>query len=152
MQSSGGRKRRISTCGPCYTRKQKCDRQYPCNHCTRRRRPEECVFGPPLTEAPSRRGSKGNDTVEVLPIVPDVSTQPLNVDSDGGSGMGAISGLAETATVRLPWDALEPESVTMITELTDASWFLRHIRTQFLLKHLGTSSTAVPTRGLCSEM
>ncbi|PWY78988.1 hypothetical protein BO83DRAFT_424916 [Aspergillus eucalypticola CBS 122712] len=39
-----GRKRRVTTCVPCYTRKQRCNRQYPCNHCTRRRRPEECVY------------------------------------------------------------------------------------------------------------
>ncbi|PGH03523.1 hypothetical protein AJ79_07358 [Helicocarpus griseus UAMH5409] len=38
------RKRRVTTCVPCYTRKQKCNRQYPCNHCTRRRRPEDCVY------------------------------------------------------------------------------------------------------------
>ncbi|PYH66911.1 uncharacterized protein BO88DRAFT_436990 [Aspergillus vadensis CBS 113365] len=38
------RKRRVTTCVPCYTRKQRCNRQYPCNHCTRRRRPEECVY------------------------------------------------------------------------------------------------------------
>lgn len=56
------RKRKVSSCIPCYTRKQKvsvlrdqsrnsclqsaiqCSRQYPCNHCTRRARPGECVY------------------------------------------------------------------------------------------------------------
>ncbi|KZN83794.1 hypothetical protein EN45_109020 [Penicillium chrysogenum] len=33
--------------------KRRCDRQYPCNHCTRRRRPEECVYGPPPVKVPS---------------------------------------------------------------------------------------------------
>ncbi|KAF3809598.1 putative transcription factor sol4 [Colletotrichum gloeosporioides] len=43
MQKSG-RKRVVSSCIPCYTRKQKCNRRYPCNHCARRRRPEECAY------------------------------------------------------------------------------------------------------------
>ncbi|KAJ5197411.1 hypothetical protein N7449_007890 [Penicillium cf. viridicatum] len=34
-------------------RKRRCDRQYPCNHCTRRRRPEECVYGSPPVNVPS---------------------------------------------------------------------------------------------------
>ncbi|QSS66970.1 fungal specific transcription factor domain-containing protein [Histoplasma capsulatum] len=38
------RKRRIQACYPCYTRKQKCNRQYPCNHCSRRRRAEGCIY------------------------------------------------------------------------------------------------------------
>ncbi|PVH99812.1 hypothetical protein DM02DRAFT_642767 [Periconia macrospinosa] len=49
-----GRKRRVSTCISCYNRKQKCDRRYPCNHCMRRRRPEECVYNsPPATQFPN---------------------------------------------------------------------------------------------------
>ncbi|KAI1407926.1 hypothetical protein F5Y13DRAFT_205604 [Hypoxylon sp. FL1857] len=40
----GQRKRSVLSCVPCYTRKQKCNRQYPCNHCTRRRRPELCSY------------------------------------------------------------------------------------------------------------
>ncbi|KAI0595294.1 hypothetical protein F4775DRAFT_595388 [Biscogniauxia sp. FL1348] len=43
MQQTG-RRRRVLTCMPCYTRKQKCNRQYPCGQCNRRRRPEECVY------------------------------------------------------------------------------------------------------------
>ncbi|KAL4745606.1 hypothetical protein BDW72DRAFT_186415 [Aspergillus terricola var. indicus] len=50
-----GRKRRVTTCAPCYTRKQKCNRQYPCNHCTRRRRPEECLYSPSPAELLSSR-------------------------------------------------------------------------------------------------
>ncbi|KAI1422484.1 hypothetical protein F5Y12DRAFT_762797 [Xylaria sp. FL1777] len=40
------RKREVSSCIPCYTRKQKCNRQYPCDHCTKRRRPEQCTYYP----------------------------------------------------------------------------------------------------------
>ncbi|KAI1380699.1 hypothetical protein F4677DRAFT_404340 [Hypoxylon crocopeplum] len=52
MMQHAGRKRRVSTCVPCYTRKQKCNRQYPCNQCTRRRRPEECVYSSPRARVP----------------------------------------------------------------------------------------------------
>ncbi|KAI0103932.1 hypothetical protein GGR51DRAFT_561312 [Nemania sp. FL0031] len=38
------RKRVISSCTTCYVKKQKCDRKYPCDHCIKRRRPDECVF------------------------------------------------------------------------------------------------------------
>ncbi|KAK3933640.1 hypothetical protein QBC46DRAFT_401584 [Diplogelasinospora grovesii] len=41
---SGKRKREVSSCIPCYIRKQKCDRQYPCNRCSRRRQPELCTY------------------------------------------------------------------------------------------------------------
>ncbi|KAJ5507322.1 hypothetical protein N7527_009465 [Penicillium freii] len=37
-----------------YVNRKRCDRQYPCNHCTRRRRPEECVYGSPPVNGPSR--------------------------------------------------------------------------------------------------
>ncbi|KAI1310674.1 hypothetical protein F5Y03DRAFT_392120 [Xylaria venustula] len=40
------RKRNVSSCIPCYTRKQKCNRRYPCDHCTKRRRPEQCGYYP----------------------------------------------------------------------------------------------------------
>ncbi|OJD15550.1 hypothetical protein AJ78_04207 [Emergomyces pasteurianus Ep9510] len=49
------RKRRIQACYPCYTRKQKCNRQYPCNHCSHRRRAEECVYSSPAADGSYRR-------------------------------------------------------------------------------------------------
>ncbi|KLJ10023.1 hypothetical protein EMPG_14560 [Blastomyces silverae] len=49
------RKRRIQACYPCYTRKQKCNRQYPCNHCSRRRRAEECIYSSPPVDGSARR-------------------------------------------------------------------------------------------------
>ncbi|RYC61058.1 hypothetical protein CHU98_g5136 [Xylaria longipes] len=52
------RKREISSCIPCYTKKQKCNRRYPCDHCTRRRRPELCAYYPSqATLSPGRRGA-----------------------------------------------------------------------------------------------
>ncbi|KAI0425449.1 hypothetical protein F5Y09DRAFT_321765 [Xylaria sp. FL1042] len=38
------KKRAVSSCLPCYSKKQKCNRHRPCNHCTRRRRPEQCTY------------------------------------------------------------------------------------------------------------
>ncbi|KAL2866906.1 uncharacterized protein BJX67DRAFT_354362 [Aspergillus lucknowensis] len=81
-----GRKRQVTTCVPCYKRKQKCSRQYPCNHCTRRRRPEECIYeSPPVNQAP-RAGSaaikarlQASENVETLEKL--VGTQELDQSS-----------------------------------------------------------------------
>ncbi|KAG9234590.1 hypothetical protein BJ875DRAFT_423692 [Amylocarpus encephaloides] len=51
---SSGRKRVVSSCVPCYTRKQKCNRQYPCNNCARRRCPEECAYYPSTASQTSK--------------------------------------------------------------------------------------------------
>ncbi|KAI5919056.1 hypothetical protein F4810DRAFT_689423 [Camillea tinctor] len=52
------RRRRVLTCIPCYTRKQKCNRQYPCSQCNRRRRPEECVYSPSRSLVSRARSSE----------------------------------------------------------------------------------------------
>ncbi|KAH6694898.1 hypothetical protein BKA61DRAFT_257048 [Leptodontidium sp. MPI-SDFR-AT-0119] len=59
MQSAGP-KRVVSSCIPCYTKKQKCNRCFPCNHCSRRRRPEECVYYP--SQAPALSTSTSTST------------------------------------------------------------------------------------------
>ncbi|KAI0545028.1 hypothetical protein F4679DRAFT_562829 [Xylaria curta] len=38
------RRRTVTSCLPCYSKKQKCDRQFPCDQCSRRRRPEQCTY------------------------------------------------------------------------------------------------------------
>ncbi|KAF2753059.1 hypothetical protein EJ05DRAFT_542249 [Pseudovirgaria hyperparasitica] len=38
------RKRPVAACQPCYSKKQKCDHQYPCSNCVRRRLPELCNY------------------------------------------------------------------------------------------------------------
>ncbi|KAI1490985.1 hypothetical protein F5X96DRAFT_633628 [Biscogniauxia mediterranea] len=48
------RKRTVSSCIPCYTKKQKCNRQYPCDQCSRRRRPELCAYYPSQAQLPAR--------------------------------------------------------------------------------------------------
>ncbi|KAK3291707.1 uncharacterized protein B0H64DRAFT_239296 [Chaetomium fimeti] len=50
------RKRVISSCVPCYTRKQKCNREYPCNHCARRQCTEDCVYHSTTETQPSSPG------------------------------------------------------------------------------------------------
>ncbi|RDH37727.1 hypothetical protein BDQ94DRAFT_182996 [Aspergillus welwitschiae] len=73
-----GRKRRVTTCVPCYTRKQRCNRQYPCNHCTRRRRPEECVYQSIITGDPS-------NTLLLEPARDPEPQEPPNVQLPNGS-------------------------------------------------------------------
>ncbi|KAI1799434.1 fungal-specific transcription factor domain-containing protein [Daldinia bambusicola] len=58
------KQRVVSSCIPCYLKKQKCNRQYPCNHCTRRRRPEECTYISNPRLSPSRQASVGSGTVQ----------------------------------------------------------------------------------------
>ncbi|KAI1085946.1 hypothetical protein F5B19DRAFT_480936 [Rostrohypoxylon terebratum] len=65
---SSSRKRVISSCIPCYTRKQKCNRECPCNHCSRRQCPEDCAYypttanrtsSPGVTDIPESKRRKG---------------------------------------------------------------------------------------------
>ncbi|OQE47076.1 hypothetical protein PENCOP_c001G00335 [Penicillium coprophilum] len=57
-------------------RKRRCDRQYPCNHCTRRRRPEECVYSsPPVNAAPGP--SVPTDYLETQPPRPVESARSM---------------------------------------------------------------------------
>src|SRR3569833_4183987 len=135
MQDGRGRKRPISTCVPCYTRKQKvsvslvipicpsipssapaderssreqCSRQYPCNHCTRRRRPEECVYGSPpaptntaitTTTTPSSSSSSSlTRHTDVTAAVDEVQglTRPMDLDNAAATRTEGVMGLGET--------------------------------------------------------
>ncbi|PGH34063.1 hypothetical protein GX50_03119 [[Emmonsia] crescens] len=86
------RKRKVSSCIPCYTRKQKCNRQYPCNNCARRRRPEECVYYPSGTiqsaipslktcEQPEQSGSRRRTGDGAGPISPDMPSDLAIIES-----------------------------------------------------------------------
>ncbi|OQE08247.1 hypothetical protein PENVUL_c010G06166 [Penicillium vulpinum] len=57
-------------------RKRRCDRQYPCNHCTRRRRPEECVYDSPPVNVPSY-SSVPADQLGTQPPRPVESARPM---------------------------------------------------------------------------
>ncbi|KAI0459052.1 hypothetical protein F5B21DRAFT_457047 [Xylaria acuta] len=74
------RRREISSCIPCYTKKQKCNRRYPCDHCTRRRRPELCAYYPSqATLSPGRRDTlNSRDGLNCLISQPS-STLPTSV-------------------------------------------------------------------------
>ncbi|KAF1818435.1 uncharacterized protein K489DRAFT_93990 [Dissoconium aciculare CBS 342.82] len=41
---SARNKRVVTACIPCHNRKQKCNRRFPCHHCTHRRRAEESAY------------------------------------------------------------------------------------------------------------
>ncbi|ORY04450.1 hypothetical protein BCR34DRAFT_544428 [Clohesyomyces aquaticus] len=69
------RKRRVRSCIPCYTKKQKCSRTYPCDNCTRRRKPDECAYcngatrtrsPKPVDEAPATLVLSPNCTAVML--------------------------------------------------------------------------------------
>ena len=51
----------MGTIGVRHADKTQCNRQYPCNHCTRRRRPEDCLFGsPPAPAGPTTTASSSS--------------------------------------------------------------------------------------------
>lgn len=112
-------KRRVpTTCTPCYTRKQKvrtspcraailttceanpiltiilgrqCDRKHPCAHCTKRRRPEECVYSSPLMDSSSSlRGG-------VLPLPPRSETASRQI-SESAQGQETSKSLGGQST------------------------------------------------------
>ncbi|KAI9752219.1 MAG: hypothetical protein M4579_005722 [Chaenotheca gracillima] len=87
MQNNNS-KRVVSTCIPCYTRKQKCNRRYPCNHCARRRRPEECAYYPsPALQAPSLPLQTEERRQDDLPVDNDASLQSIG----GNEAVGCSS-------------------------------------------------------------
>ncbi|KAK5625852.1 hypothetical protein RRF57_001568 [Xylaria bambusicola] len=83
MSPAAKRKQRtVSSCIPCYTKKQKCNRQYPCNHCTHRRRIEECIFSTHLHPSVSSQDTPDADPKATSAAVPmDV---PSTSDDQGG--------------------------------------------------------------------
>jgi hypothetical protein len=97
------RKREVSSCIPCHMRKQKvriysccgqrsnarlaqCDRQYPCNRCSRRRRPELCAYysfqpqPPSLTQGLVTPPEKSRD--EDMPLVVGDACEPNNINGN----------------------------------------------------------------------
>lgn len=44
-----------------------CNREYPCNHCNRRRRPEECVYSSPPTEKASQNTFRPVGAIDEAP-------------------------------------------------------------------------------------
>ncbi|KAK8080845.1 fungal-specific transcription factor domain-containing protein [Apiospora hydei] len=95
--NAGPRKRPVSSCIPCYTKKQKCDRQNPCNHCSKRRRADECTYDPYLDntqvtgqalvphDAPISNGAHRTEdraTVRVSPLSDAGSLSPSSSDGD----------------------------------------------------------------------
>ena len=71
------RKREVSSCLPCYTRKQKCDRQYPCNRCTKRRRPELCAY----TSSSSSSSSSSTSAQPQMPSLPGLAENGHHEDA-----------------------------------------------------------------------
>jgi hypothetical protein len=63
-----------------------CDRRYPCNHCTRRRQPEDCIYHPSqASQAPQTDNRPPEDTAADHDVhLQDTSgnDEPVGVSSD----------------------------------------------------------------------
>jgi hypothetical protein len=111
---TGGRKRVVSSCMPCYKKKQKvrmslsnqtlsvrltwllltqCNRHYPCNQCTRRRKPEDCIYH--LLQA-SQAPQTENRPLENTPADHDAQSQ----DASGHEGNEEPAGLSSECSTR----------------------------------------------------
>ncbi|KAG8158489.1 hypothetical protein KVR01_011611 [Diaporthe batatas] len=86
MMLTGKRKREVSACIPCYTRKQKCDRQYPCDRCSRRRQPEQCAYYPTPSPTITERSRDEAETIELDNEGEPPDSSPTSVDSRAGIG------------------------------------------------------------------
>ncbi|PYH87794.1 KR-domain-containing protein [Aspergillus ellipticus CBS 707.79] len=125
---SGSQKRQVSSCIPCYTKKQKCNREYPCFHCTRRRRPDECTYHhqpprgdqtPALSDAGHSEGllpAKRRCSSELLDCLPAVPSIP-------------------PAAISLVWEGCPPVTSSLIAQL---GYFEESNRnTLAVIRHLG---------------
>ncbi|KAF2806013.1 uncharacterized protein BDZ99DRAFT_395113 [Mytilinidion resinicola] len=114
---SGGRKRVVSSCIPCYRKKQKCNRRYPCNHCTRRRQPEECTYHPSqASQAPQTETRPHED----VPMDHDAQSQdvsgndePVGASSDWSTRRNSTLGQGSDSLAELFGYVEHSESNTM---------------------------------------
>lgn len=127
MMQAVQRKRGVSSCIPCYTRKQKvyfqaapsfpidqvyifglthspiqCNRRYPCNHCTQRRRPEQCAYYQ-ATQAASRPLQTDNGQEEIMQSGDDQANR-----RDSHESLGT---LPDSRDIRSPTTSQEPSSL-----------------------------------------
>ena len=98
MDQQRRRRRVVHSCTQCYSKKQKvcaiqrrvpelqawsevdrrqCNRQYPCNHCVRRRKPELCSY----ERLEGRRSPAETRSTQHIPLTP--ITSPSTVSSEG---------------------------------------------------------------------
>ncbi|KAI1318725.1 hypothetical protein F5Y16DRAFT_414385 [Xylariaceae sp. FL0255] len=89
MKQGIKRKRIVASCLPCYSKKQKCNRQFPCDHCVRRRQPELCSFysSRPVSP-PSQSGLDAGETS----VVTEHALSATNVVTKLGTTEDPITG------------------------------------------------------------
>ncbi|MCJ1249679.1 hypothetical protein MMC30_006905 [Trapelia coarctata] len=85
------RKRAVASCTQCYSKKQKCNHQYPCNHCTHRRLPELCSYNSVETEVDKEKGNVSIVTVPTTPANRRLSTIARSQGQSAGGEDGSYS-------------------------------------------------------------
>ncbi|KAE8392852.1 hypothetical protein BDV23DRAFT_181267 [Aspergillus alliaceus] len=103
MQTAS-RKRSVSSCIACYTRKQKCNRQYPCNHCARRRRPEQCAYYSPRDIHSTVKSAVQVDSTHVDGKR---TGESLHKDGDDHKSLSTLSDLKENKNEEGPSSLVE---------------------------------------------
>lgn len=122
----GKQRREVTSCIPCHSRKQKCDRQYPCSRCARRRQPELCTYYPSANATtgsvsvslPFADGGRDEDIVQQVAsarVPPSSSTKPVlndGLEQPQSFPPGVSSGSRETPLIRP--DASEGSSLAEV--------------------------------------
>ncbi|KAF2185486.1 hypothetical protein K469DRAFT_575932 [Zopfia rhizophila CBS 207.26] len=61
--------RAVTSCSECQRRKQKCSREWPCNHCQARKVPHRCQFGQKKTQESASDASRYTNTITTAPTL-----------------------------------------------------------------------------------
>ncbi|KEF61838.1 uncharacterized protein A1O9_03409 [Exophiala aquamarina CBS 119918] len=119
-------RRPVTSCLECYRRKQKCNRRRPCNQCTFRKIPEQCIFradkAPPngVNQARSARGLKPH--LEEEP--PNVNAVPTTKGTHLHSGYLADVGAANPLQLR---NGVEDQMIHQTYSILDPQSNVQHV-------------------------
>ncbi|KAH7417532.1 hypothetical protein BKA64DRAFT_730729 [Cadophora sp. MPI-SDFR-AT-0126] len=93
------RRRVVTSCTECYRRKQKCDREHPCNNCVTRDVASKCVY----TSSPSHSSASANNIAFDVAKSMDGAEPPSQLGYSSITGSNAFQGLQTVSVSRKQW-------------------------------------------------
>ncbi|KAK1657064.1 hypothetical protein BDP55DRAFT_568090 [Colletotrichum godetiae] len=113
VQSSRRQKRLIISCSECHRRKQKCDRQHPCFHCSRRGKPGSCLY-----EYTAQKHVGAETVATQLVTVQDLPTNPTyQSQSDSTPGEERTSVTIQDLSTRLGYSENTKGTLDIVSNL-----------------------------------
>jgi hypothetical protein len=128
MEDSSRRQHR-SACAECQRRKQKCNREWPCNHCQKRKVADKCTFAHPIspTEKPNpvarskrSRAADDHDGFEKSSESSDTGDDDLGLESLGYMAGPLLSSLAMDNKSMEKLDWVTPETSPVLKKALEA--------------------------------